>query len=344
MFGLFRGATRTSSNDDTATTRAPAPETVTAPGVEPFRIADHLDRHDGFPLLRWDDVRAWLGALPNESDQARAWLDCERAWLLHMRDALGPGFHLAENDDAIVVSSLETRLVRYTLEFMQRTLRRIVKVLDGVAEVPPWGKDLLVVFDDEESYYRYVSHTYPEKGEFAFSSGMHLDRGCSHYVTTKSDLKTIEPVIAHEMTHGCVSHLPLPLWLNEGLAVNTEHRVVGPGVALHTPLEMHAKHLGFWGDDEIQEFWSGQSFRRSDDGNMLSYDLARVLVEHLSRDWPRFRAFATSASWEDAGFAAAREHLDIDLGVAAAAILERDDPGSWSPDPGRWKKNETQPE
>ena len=31
----------------------------------------------------------------------------------------------------------------------------------------------------------------------------------------------------HEMTHGSVAHLPLPLWLNEGLAVNTERRLAG---------------------------------------------------------------------------------------------------------------------
>ena len=149
---------------------------------------------------------------------------------------------------------------------MNRTRKRILQVLDGVAHVPDLGKDILIVFDDEENYYRYVSYYYPEGGEYAFSGGMHISTGCSHFVTVKADLRSIEPVIAHEMTHGCVAHLPLPRWLDEGLAVNTERRLADSGRAQYTPQQMHEKHLVFWGDTEVQQFWSGESFFRADDG------------------------------------------------------------------------------
>lgn len=86
--------------------------------------------------------------------------------------------------------------------------------------MPPWGKDILLVFDDEESYYRYVSYFYPESGEFAFSSGMFINAGCSHYVTMKGDLRLIEPIIAHEMTHAFLSR-PSPG--NFGLVGNALH-------------------------------------------------------------------------------------------------------------------------
>src|SRR5439155_15479306 len=130
-------------------------------------------------------------------------------------------------------------------------------------KIPEWGKDILIVFDDVDAYYRYVSHYYPESGEFGLSSGMYINVGCGHFVTVKSDLRVIEPVIAHELTHGCVSHLSLPAWLNEGLAVNTEQCLSPPGPPRFTPRQMHNKHRRFWGHSEIQEFWSGKSFLRS---------------------------------------------------------------------------------
>jgi hypothetical protein len=220
---------------------------------------------------------------------------------------------------------------------MERTLKRIGAVLNGIAQVPAWGKDLLIIFDDEAQYYNYVSYYYPDSGEFAFSGGMHISAGCSHFVTIKSDLRSIEPTIAHEMTHGCLAHLPIPKWLNEGLAVNTEHRLAGAGRPLYTPDQMHEKHLRFWGEAEIQEFWSGNSFQRTDNGNELSYDLARILVDQFSRDWARFTAFVLAADYADAGRAAALAHLELPLGAAAAAILEKSPLPQWEPNPGAWE-------
>ena len=101
---------------------------------------------------------------------------------------------------------------------------------------------------------------------------------------------------------------------------------------------MHEKHLRFWGGTEIQEFWSGKSFLRNDDGNMLSYDLARILVSQMSEDWASFRAFVLAANFLDAGAAAASSHLGIDLGTIACALLERESGLAWTPDPSTWRE------
>jgi hypothetical protein len=130
---------------------------------------------------------------------------------------------------------------------------------------------------------------------------MHIDWGCGHYATVKDDLRAIEPTIVHEMTHGCLAHLPIPAWLNEGIAVNTERRFAAVQPGLYTPEQMHAKHQAFWGDAEIQEFWSGKSFLRPDEGNMLSYD------------------------------------LPLGLGAAVCAVLERPAELAWEPTPGSWE-------
>lgn len=103
------------------------------------------------------------------------------------------------------------------------------------------------------------------------------------------------------------------------------------------PEEMHAKHRAFWGDAEIQEFWSGKSFLRPDEGNMLSYDLARVLVDYFAREWGQFKAFALAADRSDGGSGAARRHLPLQLGAAVCAVLERPAEPAWEPAPDSWE-------
>jgi hypothetical protein len=334
LTSLFRRASHT----EPERSAADEPPTELVIGTSVFDLSRHLAYREGYPTLDWEVVQSWVNSLETDAMQGQAWSAAEKAWLLHMRESLGRVFELVESSNAMLLSSLEPNIARRTLDYMERTLRRVVKVLDGIALVPPLGKDLLLVFDDEESYYRYVSCYYPEAGEFAFSGGMHIDAGCSHYATVKNDLRLIEPIIAHEMTHGCLGHLPLPAWLNEGLAVNVEQRIA-PTPSTHTPLQLHGKHLAFWGRREIQEFWSGKSFLRPDDGNLLSYALAQLIVEQLSRDWEPFKLFVLAADGADAGAAAAKEHLGVDLGEFVCVLLEKTTSPAWAPDSSQWDGN-----
>jgi hypothetical protein len=313
-----------------------APAEIRSSGADPFPLATTLEYSHGLPFPKWQMFYDWLETIPSEDSRAIAWAECELAWLEHLREALGSTYHLMRLEQTVILSSLDAGSLKATFAFIARTNQRILRLLSGIAEVQEWGHDILIIFDDDETYYNYVARFYPDDGEFAMSSGMHIGDGCSHFVTTKSDLLTIEPVIAHEMTHGCLSHLPIPTWLNEGIAVNTEHRICPPPAPLYSPREMHEKHLGFWGAAEIQEFWSGKSFYRSDDGNMLSYDLARILVAHFSADWDRFREFVLSANNADSGLAAAIENLGVPLGAAVASVMEQEFDESWGPNPSLW--------
>ena len=290
----------------------------------------------GFPRLDWEAIGEWMEGLDSPL-RASAWAQAEIAWLLRMRDSLNGKYRLETQGNALLLSSLETNIARSTLGFMTKTLRRISVVLDGLASAPDWGHDILIVFDDDETYYRYISHFYGNEGEFAASGGMFIDDGCGHFVTMKSDLRIVEPTIVHEMTHSCLSRLPIPAWLNEGLAVNTERRLSPPQAPeLLTPRQVHAKHKAFWDAGKIQEFWSGKSWLRTDDGNMLSYDLARILVTEFASDWEPFKRFALQAHMSDAGYSSAREHLGIDLGVAVCAVLELEPHAAWKPQPEAW--------
>ncbi len=97
-------------------------------------------------------------------------------------------------------------------------------------------------------------------------------------------------------------------------------------------------HLAFWNAETMQEFWSGQSFFRTDDGNLLSYELARIMVGHLAGDWNSFARFLAKANWEDAGVKAAQEELDVCLASMACAFLELPASGEWVPDARLWRK------
>jgi hypothetical protein len=318
-------------------TLLPPPVAVSAEGSDDFSVTGNLLGADGLPVLDWEATQQWVDGVAGEAAQARAWSDCERAWLEHLRVALGPAYRLREHGTALLLSTLEKNVAEATLAFVNKTLQRVVRILDGVAHVPEWGHDILVVFDDDDTYYRYVAHYYPDAGEFAGSGGMYINAGCGHFVTVKADLRAIEPVIAHELTHACLSHLPIPAWLNEGIAVNTERRLCPPPVsAATTPQQMHARHRRFWGPVEIQQFWSGKSFLRVDEGNELSYDLARIIVSQFGAAWGRFRPFVLSASVEDGGAAAATEHLGVQLGDVVCALLEQKPSAQWAPNRAAW--------
>lgn len=331
---LTRNSPNQPSEEDAPATALPTE--IVIDGAPSFPVAQHLTQENGFTFLDWDAAIAWIGELEPEQ-QDIAWGKCEAVWLEHLGTSLGPNYKLKAKGEALLLSSLGTRTALATLTLMNKTLQRILRILDGIAQIPEWGKDILIVFDDADAYYRYVAHYYPQAGEFAFSSGMYINGGCGHFATIQDELLNIEPVIAHELAHSCVSHLPLPTWINEGLAVNTEYQLYPPVSAIYTPAEMHQKHLHYWGETEIQEFWSGKSFLRTDDGNLLSYDLARILITQLSKEWLSFCSFVQSARPDDAGAASAAAHQEIDLGATVCALLERAPSPAWSPNSALWK-------
>lgn len=308
-----------------------APTEVVVEGMPPLVLPQYLGWYCDLPVPDWPAIHLWLDMATDESMKNAAYIACVRAWLLHFCKALGANYYLLESEQAMVLSSAKPDIVQVTLSYMERTLKRISYMLDGLAKVPSHGKSILILFDDLDDYYRYVSYYYPEDGKFALSGGIHINAQCSHFVTVENDLPLIEPIIVHEMTHACLSHLPLPAWIYEGLAVIVEQELAGRKFASWTPQEMREKHMFFWGKSEIQEFWSGSSFQRTDDGNLLSYDLARILVEQLGQNWDQFRQFALVADQRDGGAHAARKFFGVSLGALVASLFQKDDTEAFEP-------------
>lgn len=347
MFKFFHRLLGASSGSSAATSPPTEqaverqPDQLKAPGAGSLDVPAFMPEVGGFPMPGWDAILKWVATIPDETDQAQAWLRLEFAWLQRLQLALGPAYTIRTADNVALLSSLDDVAARATLAHVSRSRQRVLHTLKGVAQMAKWGLDILVVFDDHDTYYHYAGNHYPDEGEFAFSSGMYINAGCGHFIVVKNELLAIEPTIVHELTHACLSHLPIPVWLNEGLAVNTEHRFYpqanGAHRGGHDAKRLHRQHQRFWSAAQIQHFWSGDSFTQADEGNALSYDLGRILTTHFaSGDWPRFAAFANAADRADGGASAAQDHLGLSLGQVVCALLEREYDPAFEPDASRW--------
>lgn len=304
-------------------------------GAAKFDLAQNMNYEEGLPVLDWNALNEWLLTI-DPASQGKAWSDAELAWLSCMRSALGETYQVSRFEQSVVLSSLNSSEQELVLGFMASSLKKIVRTLGSVASVPEWGYDILIVFDDEDTYYRYVSRYYPEDGEFSFSSGMHISNGCGHFVTTKQEMNLIEPVIVHEMTHSCLAHLPIPAWLNEGLAVNAEHSLCNSASRDTDSQKLHERHLNFWTPTTVQQLWSGASFKRTDEGCELSYDISRILVSQLAKNWAQFESFVLEAEMNDGGQMSASDKYGLTLGAMICALLEKEHSSSWEPMPEMW--------
>lgn len=324
---VFSGNSKASSAE-----HAVAPAEISVGNAPALLLPQFFIRHENMPLLDVHRLANWLNENVAAEFHAAMREKAKHGWLLHVREALGANFQITESETALVLSSLNSNTARTTANFMSNALTQVTGALEGIAQTPQGGKDILIVFEDAESYYRYLSFLYPDAAEHGLSRGLYIRVGVGHFVVVKTDLYAIQSLMVHEITRHCLAHLSLPLWLNVGIAVNTERQLVnkkscgGCGSS-----QLHHKLLAYWNESEIQDFWSGASFQRADEGLQLSYELARIMVELLARDWPPFKSFVTNAHADDAGGAAARAHLNLDLGEFVCVLLEQDYRAGWSP-------------
>lgn len=298
------------------------------------RAALNLREDVTWPVPDWAQVTAPEGAEAAALDAF--WSSAARGWLLSLRQHLGESYRLQESEHFMLLGPLPDRALRLTLDYAERARRQILTLLQGIARDDGDGKIVILVLEDADRYYSYVS-TYapempPDQDALALSGGMFIQHGYGHFVFVADAMDRMEPVIAHELTHGLLTHLPLPAWLNEGIAVNTERRIA-PLAVPPTAADLPARQQAFWNAQTIQQFWSGRSWLRPDEGNELSYALSTTFVHVLAQDWAAFVCFANAASYVDAGQAAAVAELSFPLDHLAQVVLGE---GDWTPDPARW--------
>jgi hypothetical protein len=249
-----------------------------------------------------------------------------RDWLKTVVATLPAGYTLAESSQFMLVANDDERLTNRILGWCEHSRRTILETLAGVSRDDGYGKHVVLAFRKSDHYYDYISDFYPDEGEFGVSSGIFLNTFYGHFAICQTSQQQLERTIAHELNHALLRHLPLPLWLNEGVTQVIEDIVVGNSNFGFDREIMH-RHRGYWNSETIQLFWTGDSFHSADDGQELSYHLSQVLFRNLMSDFPkRIKSFLNSANHSDAGNAALQETCGTSLGARVSQFLG---PGPW---------------
>jgi len=280
----------------------------------------------------WDQIGNYVDVNYKSQDQHLLWSNIARNWLGLLSQNLPHEYTKIETDNFILISSEDHRYNKSLSVFLERCRKRLLSIAKGVCADEGFGKHVVIVFANIDTYYDYISYYGPQEGTYGLSSGMYLNYGYGHFVFQQGDMNMSEPIAAHEMTHALLAHLPIPLWLNEGMAVNMESMITSATPEMINK-SAYKLHQDFWDREKIQQFWHGESFSRPDDGQKLSYQLAQILVTNLSKDYKAFVEFANKANWSDSGEIAMNEIYDLSLGDMVTNFLGE---GDWCPDPDSW--------
>jgi hypothetical protein len=285
----------------------------------------------GFHRADWDYVGQWIDSNVAPLDAETAWDEAILLWTTKLRDDLGGNYHVWQSPQTILLCDQPLQTARWVLAYAGRAAITIKELLGRTAWSGAFGRDVLLIFSDDDDYYQYLSY-HSQDGEQAASGGVCLHSGITHIALPWRDQLIAASTIIHELTHDCLAHLPLPVWLNEGVAVRLEKEIAPSGYAptLMMSSELAERHFAFWTEARLQAFWAGTTFYQPGDSNELSYNLAEVLVKLLSEkgDAPAFRAFLEAARQDDAGQTAALDVLGVDLGEIAGTFLGE---GNWRP-------------
>ena len=273
-----------------------------------------VDWSDGFPRPQWR--RLWEVHC-NEEPEAE--LRVQRLWLAALRDALGGAYWVGESERFLLLQELDPSDADGRLATLERTLDRVLDALEGIG--PPGGrlpgKLPVLFFSEPDDYYAYIDE-YHEDGHFGGSSGVCLRRDEVH-VAVDGSARIPDVALVHELVHACLTHLTLPVWLEEGIVAVVEHVAVdritvdNPKVDGLSRAQRDAQ-ANFWGPIGLQPFWSGGAFSMPDDASSFSYELAQVMVRAIHAWYSdRFDTFVGRASPDDAGESASIDVLGTTL-------------------------------
>lgn len=306
----------TEAHDELVSSKQP----VDISGLNPSSTVEN-----GFSYPDWDALVGQVEKKYSKEDWSAIYVELAQQWLLQLKADLGGNYHCYESEYFLLLCAEGAAPSRTILGYAEGSLTALRKYGERLLPPREYRKRAILVFNDQEDYYAYISHFYPD-GTHSLSAGITVNRGYVHIAFRFTWVFSAKPVITHELVHDGIAHLRVPTWVHEGLAQKLERMVAGQGFDLDG--ELAARHHALWDEQNIQEFWAGVSFYGPDEHNELSYSLAYILVELLCENWDRFLDFVLEADYRDAGQDASLHALERCLGETAAGFLGS---GNWRP-------------
>jgi hypothetical protein len=280
---------------------------------------------EGFSRPDWKAIGQFVRDHVPGDDLSVTWNYITEKWLKTLAEDLGGDSCVHQSQSFFCLSDLEFNTTKSLLNYVETAEDVIRDILKQAAWSGYHGKHVLLLFSDPDDYFAYISYYYHE-GSHALSGGVFIRRGYAHIAFPYVNALFAEHVVAHELVHNLLCHLPIPLWLNEGLATSIESQVVRqPHIVDRELVDRHCAH---WKEANIQTFWAGKSFDVPGEESQLSYSLSQILVKLLSEKGTPFIEFVRHADWRDAGQDAALNFLAQDLGEVLGEFLG---PGNWRP-------------
>jgi hypothetical protein len=302
-------------------------------------ISEHLHIKEGFCYPDWLAIAAVIDEHLPESDWHAAWEKAAQCWMNRLRENLGGKYQVYEATKVLLLSEAPIHEIKEACGLFEDGLRQILERLDGVASDVGYGKHIVMMFTSLHDYYKYITNFYAV-GDGPIPEGICL-RGdiYTHYAFPPMDYSSYRSVLVHELTHSCLGHLPIPLWLNEALAMRMQ-QVICSSDSFIIDQEIYERHVAHWNHENIQQFWQGDSWYIFNDNISYIYNLAQVLWRKIETDLNAPRSailqFIVDAHYEDGGEAAFQNTFGLSLGDLVTDFLGD---GTWAPEPAKWNHN-----
>jgi len=316
--------------------------------VVPEDLLVHFVDRDDFCHPEWPAIFEKVKALELNDEQRKVFYrELVLVWLNRIKEKMA-GYEITESENFFLLLNSAAKPVPELLSFLEKTRVTIHQSLRDMVQTTEPGKHVILLFDAEEDYYRYLAPFYPE-GDFPLSVGVILDQGGYSHVLLHYIDGAVWGSLAYLYAKNCLHSLLLPDWLGIGLGKffeglllpHVKTRFLGRIERFKISVEECEQHDAYWNEDTIQDFWAGRCWEGLDESGKLSYQLAEIIMNKITgtiRPSPdSLRAFIKEAGQEDSGEAAAQTYLKISLGDLVADFLGE---GDWAPHPDRWVVNE----
>lgn len=298
---------------------APKPSLPPAPEYpEPFPRKGRTVHPDWVGICEW--------AIENvPPDQLDRFFDALLVrWLSEMADLLDNQYTVYSTQRALFLTEDVGEDVEKIVRYADSLMERVPREFPGLRRGGIQGRGVFLQFEGRDLYLEYASH-FLGPGTFGASGAMMVNKGYPHVVLKPMAFETIKATMAHEVLHVFTSGLPMPAWLNEGLAQRMES--LSDEMVWREPAHRSKGDASrVWNEDSIKDFWSGNSFHMPGEIQLASYGLASELSDSLAMDGERFQEYITLADWRDGGEAAMLQCFGMGLSAAMNEILG---PGNW---------------